>query len=114
VAALIDVPFGLWTRVGRKKHKFSRIRQVAPMCPYGRTYWRHLANIIKPSICGGDAALCQLSDYFDHLLWPPYGIGRPLYFCPVVSSIFFSSPNLSRRRLDACHTSTHGVALVRI
>jgi len=26
----------------------------------------------------------------------------------------FSSPNLSRRRLDVCHTSTHGVALVRI
>jgi len=23
---------------------------------------------------------------------------------------FFSSPNLSRRRLDVCHTSTHGVA----
>jgi len=30
------------------------------------------------------------------------------------SSFFFSSPNLSRRRLDGCHTSTHGVALVRI
>jgi len=27
---------------------------------------------------------------------------------------FLSSPNLSRRRLDACHTSTHGVALVEI
>jgi len=24
----IDLPFGLWTRVGRKKHKFNRIRQV--------------------------------------------------------------------------------------
>ena len=30
------------------------------------------------------------------------------------SSIFFSSPNLSGRRSDVCHTSTHGVALVRI
>jgi len=30
------------------------------------------------------------------------------------SSFFFSSPNLSGRRLDVCHTSTHGVALVRI
>ena len=29
-------------------------------------------------------------------------------------SFLFSSPNLSRRRLDVCHTSTHGVALVRI
>jgi len=31
----------------------------------------------------------------------------------LLSSSFFSSPNLSRRRLDVCHT-THGVALVRI
>jgi len=30
------------------------------------------------------------------------------------SSFFFSSPNLSRRRLDVYHTSTHGVDLVRI
>ena len=27
---------------------------------------------------------------------------------------FFSSPNLSGRRLDVCHTSTHGVTLVQI
>jgi len=49
----------------------------------------------------------------------PVEQGRPLHFCPVVSSSvfclsFFPSPNLSRRRLDICHTSTHGVALVRI
>ena len=29
-------------------------------------------------------------------------------------SYFFSSLNLSHRRLDVCHTSTHGVALVQI
>ena len=34
-----------------------------------------------------------------------------IYF-HAVSSFFISSPNLSRRRLDVCHTSTHGVALV--
>ena len=34
-----------------------------------------------------------------------------IYFHAVVCSSFFSSPNLSRRRLDVCHTSTHGVAL---
>ena len=28
--------------------------------------------------------------------------------------LFFSMPNLSRCRLDVCHTSTHDVALVRI
>jgi len=38
---------------------------------------------------------------------------RTLYFYPV-SFFFFSSPNLSSRRLDVYHTSTHGVALVRI
>ena len=33
---------------------------------------------------------------------------------PHSSSFFFSLPNLSRRRLHVYHTSTHGVALVRI
>jgi len=32
----------------------------------------------------------------------------------LLSTFFFSSPNLSRRRSDVCHTSTHGVALVQI
>jgi len=38
------------------------------------------------------------------------------YFTAVVTFFFlvFSSPNLSGRRLDVYHTSTHGVALVRI
>jgi len=68
------------------------------------------------------------------LLWPPNMLGRyifalwfasfmaalwnradHIYFHAVVCSFFFfSSPNLSRSRLDVCHTSTHGVALVRI
>jgi len=51
-------------------------------------------------------------------LWSPYGIGQTIYIFMlwfVLSFFFFySSPNLSRRRLDVCHTSTHGVALVRI
>jgi len=53
------------------------------------------------------------------LLWPPYGIGQAIIFCPVVfiffsPFVFFPSPNISGRRLDVYHTSTHGVALVRI
>jgi len=52
---------------------------------------------------------------FSCCLWPPYVIGGPLYFCPVISFyLFFSSPNLNGRRSDVCHTSTHGMALVRI
>jgi len=45
----------------------------------------------------------------------------PLYFLPcgfffLSSSIYlsFSWPNISGRRLDVYHISTHGVALVRI
>ena len=48
----------------------------------------------------------------DVLLWLPCVIGQAIIFCPVVSSsiFFFSSPNLSSRRLDVYHTSRHGVA----
>jgi len=48
------------------------------------------------------------------LLWPPYGIGQAIIYCPVVSFFFSSSPNLSGRRVDVYDTSTYGVALVRI
>jgi len=41
---------------------------------------------------------------------------RTLYFCPIsfFFLLLFSSPDLSGQRLDVYHTSTHGVALVRI
>jgi len=42
-------------------HKFNHIHQVASMCPHGRAHRRNLANTIEPSICGGDAALCQIT-----------------------------------------------------
>ena len=45
-------------------------------------------------------ALCNRADHNIFILWF------------VLSFFLFSSPNLSRRRLDVCHTSTHGVALV--
>jgi len=47
----------------------------------------------------------------------PYGIGQVIIFLPCgfyLSSFFFSSPNLSGRRFDVYHTSTHDVAFVRI
>ena len=37
-----------------------------------------------------------------------------IWFHAVSFFFFYSSPNLSGQRLDVCHTSTHGVALVRI
>jgi len=45
-------------------------------------------------------ALWNRADHYSFALW--------------LLSIFFSSPNLRGRRLDVYHTSTHGVALVRI
>jgi len=50
-------------------------------------------------------ALCNRADHYISALWF-------LSFFLLLS--FFSSPNLSGRRLDVYHTSTHGVALVRI
>ena len=41
-----------------------------------------------------------------YLLWPPCN------FCLLL--FFNSSPNLNGRKLDVYHTSTHGVALLRI
>jgi len=46
----IEMPFGLWTRVGRRKHVL-----------HVRAHWRRLANTTEPSVCGGDAALCQIT-----------------------------------------------------
>jgi len=55
----------------------------------------------------------QLNSVF---LWSPYVIGQTIIFLPSDFYLlsFFSSPHLSSRRLDVYHTSTHGVALVRI
>jgi len=49
-------------------------------------------------------ALWNRADHYIFALW----------FLLSCSIFFFSSPNLSRRRLDVYHTFTHGVALVRI
>jgi len=63
MAKPIEVPFGLWTPVGRRMHKCNRIRHVAPMCPHGRTRCRHLSNDIEPSVYGSNAPYVKL-------LWP--------------------------------------------
>jgi len=47
------------------------------------------------------AALCNRAGHYMFALW-------------FLSSFFYSSPNVSGRRLDVYHTSTHGVALERI
>jgi len=40
-AKVINLPFGLWTLVGQRKHKFNRIHQVVSMslAPPGKYDW---------------------------------------------------------------------------
>ena len=66
-------------------------------------------------------SICTTVDHLNGCYGRPMEYGGPLFFpCGffLLSSSFFllifSSPNLSGRRLDVYHTSTHGVALVRI
>jgi len=46
-----------------------------------------MVNTTEMSMRGSDAAF--LSNYFDHLLSPPYGIGQAIIFCPVISTSSF-------------------------
>jgi len=61
----IDWPFGLWTRLGRRKHRLNRIPQVAPMCPHGRAHktppGEYDWTVRLRRRCG------LMSSYFDHL-----------------------------------------------
>jgi len=54
----VEMPFGLWDRMGPRKHALHRVN-------IGAT-WRIRTNR-PPSMCGGDAAL--LLNYVDHLLF---------------------------------------------
>jgi len=76
-----------------------------------------LPNHLHQSIDGNSEHWCQMGKFCSGLIMAPYGIGQAIIFsfCGfylLSSSIFFSSPNLSGRRLDVYHTSTYGVALV--
>ena len=61
-----DLPFGSWTWVGWRKHKFNGIHQVVPMCP-------HADRLVQPDEYDLTVRLrrrCSLmSNYFDHLFY---------------------------------------------
>jgi len=59
----IDLRFGLWTRVGRRKYKFSRVCQVAPMC----RHWRHVGAIWRIQLYHPSVAVMQP---YVKLHWP--------------------------------------------
>jgi len=98
-----------------------RIMPYAATCclwsPYGigQTIIFSCCSLLWPP-CVADANIIFLPCGFC-LLWSPYVTGQTIYIFIlsfVLSFFFFSSLNLSGRRLDVCDTSTHGVALVRI
>jgi len=107
----IVMPFGIWTRVGPRKHVLGAVHtgatwRIPPNRPCAAAM-RPVVNLLRP--------LVVLSQRW-RLLWSPYVIGQTIIFssCFFFLSSFFSSPNLSGRRLDVYHTLAHGVALVRI
>jgi len=51
MAEPIEMPFGIWTRVGPRKHVLGGTIG----CTLGQP------NTIAPSMCGGDAACCQIT-----------------------------------------------------
>jgi len=55
-AEQIEMPFGMWTRMGSRKHVLD-----------DGAHWRNLANTIESSMSGGDAPF--LSNYLDHLFF---------------------------------------------
>jgi len=63
---------------------------------------RPYVKLLRPLVM---AALCNRAGHYIFALW---------FLSSIFYLSFFSSPNLSRHRLDVYHTSTHGVALVRI
>jgi len=46
----IDTPFGTWSQVGPGNRVLG-----------GGADWRHLANTIEQSVCGGNATCCQIT-----------------------------------------------------
>jgi len=106
---------------------------TSPTCPYNMVNFDPLAAEIvslvfgTPANVNGFRVLAAL--LHGTQLWastklcgveqrapPIYSAGRPSgwTFAHTSSFFFISSPNLSGRTLDVYHTSTHGVALVRI
>jgi len=100
-----------------KTYLISRFSGMLPWQPFlafyiWGAYWRHLKNTTEPSMCGSNMALCQITLTTRYYGRPMHYIFALWFLC--IFFFFYSSPNLSGRRLDVYHTATHGVALVRI
>ena len=95
------------------------ISELVAINPCLRDYFTAVAflHVVKrlPKHALNDELLDVLATLFMVALWNMAGhYIFMLWFLFSIYLSFFSSPNLSGRRLDVYHTSTHGVALVRI
>ena len=103
---------------------FAALNSGRHLCSAGRPSGWALAHILVLSFMvplwnRETRYIFMLWFVLSFFLWPPYEIGGHYIFALwllsfFLSIFFYSSPNLSGRRLDVYHTSTHGVALVRI
>jgi len=59
-AERIETLFGLWIWVGPRKHVLHG------------AHWCHLANTVELPVCGGNAALCQISLITCYWYWYYY------------------------------------------
>jgi len=110
----IEMPFGVWTRVGPRKHVLGgvhtgvtwRIPLNCPCVAATRPFYGRPIYVI------GHAIIFLACGFFFFLIY----LFIYLFISFFLSFYLFSSPNLtlSRPRLDVYHTSTHDVALVRI
>jgi len=75
MAELIDLSFGLWTLVSRRKHKFSRIHPLAPMCTSSIVIiiifvFRYHFRFCQVGGHIGATCIMQLSSLSKAMLWP--------------------------------------------
>ena len=119
--------------------EYPAVRHITPLSGKKTTYAVKVVKGILRRNVSTFVSSPLIDDYC--YLWPPCVIGQAIYIFSsygffffffmvalwnradhyifiqsfvLLFSSFLSSPNLSRRRLDVCHTCTHGVALVRI
>ena len=108
--------WGMVTKVGGEETHSADCEPCYTFCLMEIQRESHRSIDVKSVVCVDStrlhldlitAALRSRCGHYIFALWF-------LSFFFLSSFFFFSSPNLSGHRLDVYHTSTHGVALVRI
>jgi len=56
-----DMSSGRYTQSDSTDGRIIMVRRRLGVVDETGAHWRNLANAIEPSVCGGDAALCQIT-----------------------------------------------------